>query len=279
MGGRFYLHNGRLYDIISVITLLKDAFIYMKKLIILTLAILMLTGCTSVPTAEEYRLGNIQSAYSLPFEICSNGKYTLRKVEYGPGLEVLIDGEKHIFDYWKTPAYAEIYDDAEGNIYITMGIDETSINEVHILSFEEGEYVDNHLDFSSQLFKEKIFPHLKVNYDKKNGKLGLSTDVPAFEGQNYVEYSLPYGEEPVECYYKVPEGGIEAVKDENNVFTVTFPLEYKVKGTDGGLITRSTHMYAETKVFYKNKQFVIGYANADGGTTNGFIHVYSAEIQ
>ena len=69
MGGRFYLHNGRLYDIISVITLLKDAFIYMKKLIILTLAILMLTGCTSVPTAEEYRLGNIQSAYSLPFEI------------------------------------------------------------------------------------------------------------------------------------------------------------------------------------------------------------------
>ena len=63
----------------------------MKKLIILTLAILMLTGCTSVPTADEYRLGNIQSAYSLPFEICSNGKYTLRKVEYGPGLEVLID--------------------------------------------------------------------------------------------------------------------------------------------------------------------------------------------
>ncbi|MBE6988163.1 MAG: hypothetical protein E7432_05240 [Ruminococcaceae bacterium] len=251
----------------------------MKKLVILALTILMLTGCTAVPTAIEYRQNPPQIGYSLPFEICSNGKYTLRKVEYGPGLEVIFDGERHIFDYWQVPAYAEIYDDEYGNIYVCMGKDATSFTEIHVLSLEDGEYVDNMLDFGSDAFKEKIFPHLKVNYDKKNGKLGLSTDMPAYKDKTYAEHTLPYGEEPVEVYYKVPDGGIEAVRDDSNIFTVTFPLEYKVKGTDGGLISKSAFLYAETKVRYSDKRFVIGYTTEDGKMADGFIHVYKAEVQ
>ncbi|MBR5266370.1 MAG: hypothetical protein IKV63_07140 [Clostridia bacterium] len=251
----------------------------MKKLIILTLAFLMLTGCTTVPTVEEYRTGNIQSAYSLPFELCSSedGRYSLRKVEYGPGLEVHIDGEKHIFDYWKTPAYAEIYDDAEGNIYVCMGNGKGEYSEFHVLSFEDGEYVDNALDFSESAFRDKIFPHLKVNYDSKAGKLGISTDVPAYKDKNYAEFTLPYGEVPEECYYKVPDDGVVAVKGEDNTFTVTFPLMYKVKGTDGGLIAKSTGLYAETKVRYSNQHFVIGYRGDNGAVSDGYIHVYKAE--
>lgn len=259
---------------------MKDALLFMKKLLILSL-ILLLSGCTAVPTVQEYRQGNIQLGYSLPFEICSSddGKYTLRKVEYGPGLEVLIGDEKHIFDYWQTPEYAEIYDDELGNIYVCMGYSPNSFTEIHVLSYEDGEYVDNMLNFSDNAFKENIFPHLTVNYDKQRGKLGISTDKPAYSDKRYAEYTLPYGEEPVECYYRVPDGGVVATRDDDNVFTVTFPLEYKVKGPNGELIEKQTFLYAESKVYYSDKHFVIGYKNADGKVSDGFIHVYKADIQ
>lgn len=253
----------------------------MKKLTVLLLFILLLTGCTDVTSIEELKSGAHVSGYRLPYEICASadGRYSLYSAENAAGFKVNTPNGSYSYDYWNISACSEIFDDGNGNVYILTGPDAGIYSEVHILSWEDGTYVDNILRFDDEALKEKIFPALTVNYDDKNGKLGLSTSNPAYEGKNYAEYFLPHGDVPVECYYKVSPSGITATMDSDLCFTLTFPLEYKTKGADGSFMEKPTYLYAETKVYYAAKQFVIGYKNAEGKNLGGFIHVYSAKMQ
>lgn len=254
----------------------------MKKLVALLLFIFILSGCTDVTSAAELSSKDPSDiSYKPPYKICSSpdGRYSVYTAENSEAIKVYTPKGTYTYDYWNISACCEIFEGKDGNVYILTGPAKGLYSEIHILSFEDKTYIDNMLSFSDEALKEKIFPSLTVNYDETNRKLGLSTSSPAYEGKNYVEYSLPHGDIPTECYYKVSPYGVTATMDSDLCFTLTFPLEYKVKNPDGTFTEKPTYLYAETKLYYFNKQFVIGYKDADGNNLKGFIHVYSAKTQ